>query len=328
MLGMTEGTPALTTSRKDAWRGLGTSVPPKFTAEQVLRHGKLGDWKIRKAPVFTRIEHTDIAIPERFAVVRDSPHYKGQYDVIGRDVGPEYTVMQNEYMVGMLDRVVEDADGQFSATGELDGGRKVFVTMQLPGMAKVGGSDLVDTYLAAMTSHDGRQATTFMVTPVHRGSLGMLNINLPGADNAIRVKHTQGANRTVAQQVKEALEFTYNYLDVFEAEAAKLVAVKLSQGAFEKLITEHFGAPRNAPAPTVTRTQNKLDLMARLFANKHEEPTGNTAWAGLTALVEWFDHHSHVRPDGGSESFARARRAVFETSFKNDAYKVMRGLVK
>jgi phage/plasmid-like protein (TIGR03299 family) len=236
--------------------------------------------------------------------------------------------MQNEYMTDMLDRVVEDAQGIFSSTADLDGGRKVAVTMQLPGMAKIGGSDLVDTYLAAMTSHDGKTGTTFMVTPVHRSSMSTLNLSFKNVPNLFRVKHTRGANRTLAQQVKEALEFTYNYLDEFELQAGRLAATKLSQGDFERIITKEFGAPSNAPAPTITRTQNKLDLMARLFANKHDEPTGGTAWAGLTALAEWFDHHSHVRPDGGSEVFARSRRAIFEPGFKNDALALMLGLVK
>lgn len=319
--------PAPASARKDAWRGMGIELPEGCNAKQALKHAKLDNWNVRKVPTFTRIDHKDIPIPGRFAIVADSREVKGQVDVLG-DVGDKFTIMQHEHMADVMDYMVKDAQATLSTAGLVGEGRGAFMTMKMPGAAKVGGSDMVDTYLGAITRHDGKASTTFMVTPVRRASQSTLNLSFAGASYIFRAKHTKGAKDAVKDYAKQALDFTYDYLDVFEAEAAKLANTKLTQANFERLITATFGAPAGAPAPTLTRTQNKLDHMAELFSDSHMTDIGGTAWAGLTAITEWFDHHSHVRPDGGSELAARSRKAIMEPLFKNDALAAIMELVK
>ena len=66
---------------------------------------------------------------------------------------------------------------------------------------------------------------------------------------------------------REALDFSFDYLEGFQEEANQLINTELTQSRFRELIEKEFGAPRDAHKVTVSRTENKLDQMEYLFAD-------------------------------------------------------------
>lgn len=312
-------------TREHAWRQLGTTLPPVRTAAEALQHGHLAGWNIRKEPMHVTVGSQQVLVPDMWAVVRDNPHILGQVDVLGT-VGKAYHCMQNEMLTDLMDTLADESGATYESAGAFDEGKRVFVTMRMPGTAKVGG-DQVDTYLVASTAHNGQASTQLIVTPVRVASQATLNMAFQGASNVYKVRHSSGAHKLMVQQAREALGFTFDYLDGFQEEADQLVQVQLTQAKFEQLIQRNFGVPDSAPAPTITRTQNKLDQMAELFSDSFTSPVGGTAWAGLSALTEWYDHYSPVRAAPGEEATARGRKALMELGFKNDAHKLMMELV-
>lgn len=326
-LDTTAGKTSFVSAREDAWHRLGTVLPDTFTANDAMEHGLLGGWNVRKTPLMAEIaEGLTIPVPEKFAVVRNNPVIKGQVDPLGV-VGPAYTVIQNEELAGLLDSLVHESGASFETAGAIDGGRRVFITMKLPGGIKIGGVDPVNNYLAAMTSHDGSSATTLLVTPVRIVCENTMNLAFNNHSNIFRVRHTSGAQRILAQQAREAMEFTYDYLDGFQAEAERLINTAMSLSTFEEIVSNAFAAPKDAPAATVTRNENKVDEIVGLFADSFtHKGVRETAWAGLNALTEWSDHLSPIRGSGGSaevEADLRARKALLDTEFKNKARKLI-----
>lgn len=311
---------AFVSAREDAWHKLGTVLPSAFTAEEALTVGHLANWNVRKQPLFTHLDDgTSLRVPDRFSVVRDNPFVEGQVDVLGPCVSGLYQVVQNEEMTGMLDALVEQAEASYETAGSIDGGKRVFVTMKLPGHLKIGGVDQVDMYLAAMTSHDGSTATTLMVTPVRIVCQNTMNLAYQQRKSEFRIRHTTNASKRVVQQAREALDFTYDYLDGFQEEANQLINTTMTQMQFEEIVTKAFGAPEGAPSSTRTRAENRIDQMVQLFADSYtHEGVRDTAWAGLNALTEWSDHFSPVRGSADPE-YSRAVRAVTDTNFKNKA---------
>src|SRR5690606_41691796 len=85
--------------------------------------------------------------------------------------------------------------------------------MKLPGHMSIGGVDRVDQYLAAMNSHDGSSAFTFMISPARIVCQNTLNFALGKASNVVRVRHTTGATKATVQQAREAPDLTLNLLD-------------------------------------------------------------------------------------------------------------------
>lgn len=314
-------------ARVDAWHKLGTVLEDSFDADTALKTANLDNWNVRKTPLMTQVGDQTVEVPGRYAVVRDSPFLPGEVDVLGAGMADTYRVFQNEELTGLLDTLVDESGSTYETAGSLDGGKRVFVTMQMPGHVKIGGADRVDNYLAAMTSHDGSLATTLMVTPIRIVCQNTLNLAFRNNSHMYRVRHTTNASGALLRQARQAIEFTYDYLDDFQAQADQLVNTTLTQIQFEELVHREFGAPKDAAPAVVTRTDNKIDQMARLFGDANtQEGIRHTAWAGLNALTEWYDHYSPVRGVADDQA-ARSRKALLDPKFKDQALKLMMSAV-
>lgn len=322
-LDVNAGQASFVSARQDAWHRLGTVLPDCFTADEAMRHGKLGNWRLRKTPLLAVSDGELLPVPDRYAVVRDNPVDQSQQDVLGT-VGSAYTIIQNEELAGLLDALVDESGAHYETAGAIDGGRKVFITMKLPGHIMVGGADPVDTYLAAMTSHDGSSSTVLMTTPVRIVCQNTLNMAFQRASHQFRVRHTVGASSILLQQAREALEFTFGYLQGFQQDAERLINTTLTQNQFDAIIMNAFAPPLDAPNATQTRSNNKIEKMSQLFADAGTQAgIRDTAWAGLNALTEWYDHFSPVRANGTAEEEARSRKALLDPGFKDRALRLM-----
>lgn len=330
-LDITNGVASYVDSRGDAWHRLGQDASGAMTAQQALELGYLADWNLRKSGLYSPVtigEGTDdpvtidVQIHNKHAIIRDNP-VTGFPESLGV-VGDAYTIVHNEQLTDLLDTVVDQSGAHYETAGAIDGGRKVFVTMKMPEGAQIGGVDQVDNYIAAMTSHDGSTSTIFMVTPVRIVCQNTLNFALQNHQSIFRVRHTVGAHNILAQQVREALDFTYAYLDEFHDQAEMLVNTTMTQMQFEAIIHEEFAAYEDQPASVITRAQNKIDEMSRLFSDSETHAdVRDTAWAGLNALTEWYDHYSPVRDTNGMDDIARSRKALMDPGFKTKALELM-----
>lgn len=320
-LDITAGVASFVSAREDAWHQLGITLDHSFTAEEAMTEANLGGWNVRKQELWTAgSDGSPIIIPNRNAIVRNNPVVAGQVDALGV-VGDAYQEIQNEEHAGFLDALVDESGAHFETAGALDGGRRVFITMKLPGHMTIGGTDKIDTYIAAINSHDGSMAFTVMTTPVRIVCANTLNLAFSGASNMHRVRHTAGATASIVQ-ARQTLELSFGYLEGFQAEADRMINTELTQVRFEEIIAKEFGAAADAPKGTVTRSENRLDEMVELFAEANTQAgIRNTAWAGLNAITEWFDHYSPVR--GSEEDTSRATKALLTPAFKNRARELM-----
>lgn len=322
-LDINEGVASFASAREAAWHQLGTVTDEAMTAQEALAAAHLAGWNIRKVPLFAVDPETgnSMEVPGRSAVIRDNPVIADQTDVLG-DVGSAYKVVQNEELTELLDTLVDESGAHFETAGAIEGGRRVFVTMKLPGHIKIGGVDPVDNYLAAITSHDGSLATTGMVTPVRIVCQNTLNVAFQDHSHMFRVRHTRGASKLLIAEARKALDFSFEYLEGFQEQAEILINTTLTQSRFEEIIAAEFGAEEGAAAATKTRTDRKLEEMVELFAEAGtQQGIRDTAWAGFNALTEWNDHFSPAR--GDDRETTRAIKAILDPSFKNRALSLM-----
>jgi hypothetical protein len=138
----------------------------------------------------------------------------------------------------------------------------------------------------------------------------------------IRIRHTSGAQTNMAVKARESLDIAFNFLDAFQAEADRMIQTTMTQAKFEAIIEREFGAPDDASSATITRSENKIAEMTRLFAEAQtQDGIRDTAWAGFNALTEWNDHYAPTR--GDERELARASKAILEPEFKDQAYRLM-----
>lgn len=338
-LDRTNGVASFVAAKDDAWHRMGITLPEEFTAEEAMLYGRLGGWKVRKVPMFAREEHLDpdtgemipmdLWVPDKYAVVRNNPVILDQVDVLGV-VGRTYCIVQNEELAELLDALVDESGAHFDTAGAIDGGRKVFITMRLPGNMLVGGVDRVDLFLAIVTSHDGSWATVLMVTPVRIVCKNTLNMGLRRATGIFRVKHTARASATIRREARNALDLSFSYLDEFQAEAEAMINSTLTESRFEEILEREFGAPDDAPQSTLTKSRNRIETITQLFEEAQtQDNIRGTVWAGFNALTEYAEYFSTVRPSGDeTEDFTRAAKTILDPAFKNKARQLMLAEVK
>ena len=314
-------TATATAPRLDAFNRLGTPLLSTTDAEQALKAGGLWSWNVRKAPAYCIDPKTgeNIEMERTNGVIYDRP--EGGVGYFGR-VGDAHHIIQNEEQIEFLQIFADEAGATFETAGVAKQGRRVFITMKLPGRLIIGGTDPVDMYVASINSHDGNFSHTLLRSPVRFACMNMMNIARKEATFMAKVRHTKGARKMLEAQAHRMLEETFDYMDEFRALADELTNKTMTQSTFEQILESAFGASDDAPAAAHTRADKKIEEIVELFTEANTQAgIRDTAWAGLNALVEWADHLSPTTGATGDE--ARASKAILDPSFKNTALQLM-----
>lgn len=301
---------------------LGTRLDGCFTAEEAMAKGKLGGWNVRKEPLLADLgDRGFLPLNDRVALVRDNPDNRAQVDYLGV-AGLNYQIVQNEAHAGFLNAIVQESGANFELAGATDGGRKVFISMKLPGHINVGGVDPVENSIVALNSHDGSMSFTLMVEPLRYACGNVMGLSYGRRTNIIRIRHTSGALTNLELKARQALDLSFDYLEEFQEQAERLINTSLTQSKFEEIITREFGVEEDASKAAITRSEKRIEELSGLFADSMtQEGIRETAWAGLNAMTEWFDHFSPTRGDDRENS--RAAKALLDPTFKNRALELM-----
>jgi len=296
---------AFVTARVSAWHALGVTLDHSFTAAEAMEHAHLGGWNVRKSPLSATVIGDDgvdtLEVPERYATVRTSP-FTGQPEVLGV-VGEQYTPIQNEEHCDILDSLVHEGGAHFETAGSLRGGRQTFVTMKLPEHIEVGGIDRIDTYIAALNSHDGSRAFTLLVTPVRVVCANTQAAALRAARSSFQVRHTTNVRDTL-KQARDALGLTFRYVEEFQVELEKMVQEQLEADEFMDLVRDIW--PVEIGVTPSKRFRDREYTLGRLFSEAETQAdVRNTRYAGYQAIVEFADHYAWAKTPA-----ARAERVL------------------
>jgi phage/plasmid-like protein (TIGR03299 family) len=299
-----DGAAAFFTARTDAWHRLGVTTRDCLTAEQVMTTARLGGWNVRTVALTAADMSADgvtsLPVPDHFATVRTHP-VSGKPDVLGV-VGSGYTVVQNEEHCELLNLLVDEAGAHFETAGSLRGGRETFVTMKLPQtitLAGSNGSDDIELYLAAMSSHDGTAAWRVIVTPIRIVCANTQRLALRHARATYAIRHTKTAKAKIAQ-ARQALGIVWRYTEAFETAAQNLINQTLVLDEFQDIVNKVWPVdPTDNPGPRATTLQERRNTTLRgLFLDSDTQHTiRGTRWAGLQAITEYLDHHAPAKTD-------------------------------
>jgi phage/plasmid-like protein (TIGR03299 family) len=315
-------------ARTDAWHRLGTTVRDRaFSAEEAMRLGHLGGWRVRKVPLIAHEVTADCVTSidaPGYATVRDNP-FTGRAEALGV-VGAGYEPLQNEDHAGFLNNLADQSGAVFDTAGSLRGGRQVFITMQLPDTLTIGGTDQVALNIAALNSHDGSGAFRILVIPVRVVCANTQAAALADHASSFSIRHTRNAKAAVAA-ARDALGLTLRYVEAFEVEADRLIQTALTDAEFDTLIAPTFGTVKpDAPERTKQADRQRRHDLSFLF---HDADTQagirGTAWAGYQAVAEYVDHYAPVRAKTDTAT-ARASSLLMSnapTKIKHRAWSIL-----
>lgn len=232
-------------------------------------------------------------------------------------VGVRYEPIQNSDMFSFANHLVDDFGAKFESAWHMYGGQRVGLAMVFPEMINIGGNDPYNSYLLMTGRHDGTGSVIAAVTDVRLRCTNMLNIALRNASNVFKIKHTANAASRVAA-AREALEVTFKYNGVFEAEMQALIQQSLTDEAFKAITTKLLTAQNYGS------TEKKVEAMLDL---RHNSPTlqdeyRQTSYGALQALTEWTDwgqsyktpqHRTHDLLDGRVLKLKTAAAKAYST---------------
>lgn len=310
MIEQHNGKASFVSARESAWHRLGTVLPETFDADTALEAAYLKGWDVRKHPLYVEsgMDMNMTAIADKWATVRTNPH-NGGVDYLGV-VGGKYTPIQNEDHIELLNALVDESGAHFETAGSLKDGREVFVSMKMPNTMQVGGSDPVDTYIAALNSHDGRSAFKLIITPIRIVCANTQAAALRAAQSSFTIRHTRNHKEAVAQ-ARQALGLTWKYMEAFELEAERMIQEQTTRDQFAGIVDQLIGkVPEEGKKAVVERAQRVHDDLENLFlySDTNTEIRG-TRWAAYQAFTEYADFYSPVRSKTGKDD-ARALKVV------------------
>lgn len=309
---------AFVSHRELPWHRLGTTTDDVLTAESALELAHLNGWDVRKSPAYTVVDGKELAIKGKFAVVRTNP-FTGEPEAFEKTtVGTQYDITQNEDHAEFLDGLA-GGGAKFETAGSLDGGKRVFITLKAPETMLIGGVDAVDTYIMAVNTHDGSSSFQTVTTPVRAVCSNTVAAAFGAATRRFSKRHTAGGGGAVAR-AREALDMSFKYDALFEAEAEKMIQQSLTNRKFDAIVSKLYPIADDASDLVKGRVMETRGAIRSLYeASPTATEIRGTNWAGYNAVTEYLDYFVNVPGKvGEAESEARAQ---FNLDGKLDAKK-------
>ena len=287
---------AFVANRTPAWHMLGTVVEDdNLTVADAMRLAYLDGWNVHLEPLMVPVgDDTDlrfIGVPGMSATVRTNPFDRSTFDALG--------VVSNNYAVAQVEDVAEFAQNVadeglvVDAAGSLNGGRRYFFTFRLPTTIDVGGADPIQTFFMVASSHDGSLANTGIVTPVRVVCQNTLTASLgTQTEQRFSFRHVGEGLKGKVDEARQAIGTVFAAQDEWAQNAAEWLDREVTAAEFDKIVTGLFPLDEDAPAVTITRTEEKRDTYRILYEVAPTQANiRGTAWAALMAATEqqeWF----------------------------------------
>ncbi|HET6636809.1 MAG TPA: DUF932 domain-containing protein [Streptomyces sp.] len=300
-LDTSRGTAALYTSTP-AWHGLGTVIPGGTSdIDTVLRLAQI-DFNVDKRPVLYPYGSERRVMDDHYVTVRSDTG-----DALGT-VGHRYQVFQQQEIFHFLTDLADTHDVLWESAGALRGGRRVFVTMQIPDSIVIdrgGLNDEIRLFIVAINSHDGTSQAEIVATPWRVVCGNTERFALADAHARWSIRHTSGALGHLTE-ARRTLGLTLRYAEAFETEETALARTDIAISDFHQVIADLWPLDDDATDRTRKTAAKRTDRLDAMFRTETER-AGRTAYAAERAITDYLDHVAPRRPGKSmTEEIARA----------------------
>ncbi len=284
------------------------------------------NWEVEKRSIFVagkdNLGFSDSfkEIPNQYATVRTDTQ-----EVLGI-VGSKYHIIQNENAFAILDDIIRERTAagkecKYDSVVTGDGGRRVAVTVDF-GKFEVVPGDVNQSYLTAVTSHDGSAATRFMWLSFRFACFNAFRRALKkvrGTDDTTTVRHTasHGNRLNIARRVIQSTGYTQ---DNIAGVLRDLASRQLRQNEIKLGIERLFPYQVKEDGETPERIERKRQKVLELFEyndNNAVPAIRGTAYNLFNAYTEFVDHYEPVvrtqARKGMTDTRIRQERAFFGT---------------
>lgn len=277
------------------WHRKGIVTAGALSSAEAIEKAGL-DWTVSLRPIVTFSDEKGvndmlIDIPDTFASVRDDN------DSVLGVVGSRYTPVQNLDCFSFLDTVLPDFDAKYETAGSLNGGKIIWVLLNL-GKDVVVGQDKTIPYLLMTNSHDGSMGIKAVTTPIRVVCQNTLTFALNNYATQFSFRHTQRVHDRI-EQGRNSLELSYKYIDGFQQEVEKLIEQQVSNDLYQEIIDSLFPVPVLKDDESNIVVNTKARETQSILWNNFENPEFNehkgSAWSVVNAISNYELWSSPIR---------------------------------
>ena len=266
------------------WHREGTKTENELSTAQEMIVAAGLDWDVAKKPVRTMFQGEDVLVPNAWANVRQTDGA-----VLGV-VGDPYQIVQNREAFAWADSLVDSGAAKYETAGSLFGGRRVFLSMELPGGVSVPGDDgETKPYLLVTNGHDGGTVLQASVTMVRVVCANTWTLALGAATRTFRIRHSGSTDGKLAA-AREALGVTFTYTEEFSRIAGRLAMAKVTTRQVDAILRAAFPVPPTQKAPDKIDRSDFAKVREIYRTTENLDPVRGTAWGVLQAAGEYLDH--------------------------------------
>ena len=302
-----------TNRRQAAWTRAGTAVEANSAADVIRQTGL--DWSVSLATLQAQQWYTTetdmgievntrmLPVETKQAVLKTKPD--GTTTVIGV-VGNEYKVFQNAEVFGTLDSLIDSGEARYAAAGELNGGARVWMLMELPTEVNVA-NDPHAAFLLAKTSHDG--SSSVIIKPIIERLYCMNQINkiYRGKNNyTYTLTHSTNSMLSVSD-IRNIVQLSYDMAEDYTNLANTLMGKEVSRASALAYFKKVFPLPskiEESPYESLSLAEKR----ARSFAERSrsiayniygssdtQENIRGTEFGLWQAVVEYADYNTNSK---------------------------------
>jgi phage/plasmid-like protein (TIGR03299 family) len=268
---------------------------------EALDVGALG-WKVAKRNIRTM---DGVLVPDYQAIVRLDT--KTPLGIVGRRFEP----LQNADALAPVDAILGESGGVIRAVGPLNGGRRVFVAIELPGQVVVPGdtSTRVCPWMVVANGHDGSLSLSVNVLEHVVRCTNILVALASLSAYRFRLVHRPGIGAKY-QQAHQVVGAIQGYLAESNELKADLAARRITEDGSRAIIRAAFPVPAGSD-PDAQGGRGRPSLFDGAWKALWASPTipaelRTTAWGAVQAVTEYVDHATSWR--GGVRGDVSDRR--------------------
>jgi phage/plasmid-like protein (TIGR03299 family) len=298
------------------WHGLGQELDQNASIEQ-WRVAAGMDWSIEKSPVCYMPHgfYGDVSNFPKQNVLYRSDNYEPLSVVSDR-----YQVVQPAEVLEFFRDLVEQSGFRLHTAGTLFGGKRLWALAETGKFGEVTQGDGIGGFLLLSTSADKSLATTARFTSVRVVCNNTLSLSLQNSAHSVSFTH---ARKFDHELMKSKLGVAVASFDSFMEMAKHLERQRITTAQADNFIKRILFTADQLQNTDLNLEKNRpYNKILDLFKGeaKGADIVGDTKWALLNSVTEYFDHHHPSRTND-----ARLNNAWFGNgdTIKNRAVAVL-----
>lgn len=286
--GMSKGAPWHIAQTAKQWHvSQETMTPEEATSIGWKRQdGQPGIWNPLLIPTYASAGGTErVLIPGSWHTARDDMDLTDprRFLSVGRGMSDKYTLITNTDIKEYAEALC-GAGAHVDSCGSVMGGRRVFLSMYLPGGADIEGEEAAN-HMLLTTEHAGTASFEALLAPMLTVCMNTLQWNRRAAKTKYKIRHTKTATDRMSEAYKiiEVAQASFgDNVDVMRALAKK----KITDEAARKFVEEIQGFTGES-----TRTTNSLNRVMELYHGEQIAADSKARKGTVFGLVNAFSQY-------------------------------------